>query len=146
MANENTQVPLDPDIDFNMFRNKYQDDDNSDENKLDIFDLTSPYSDLDNLHCNIIKPKTEKSTDHNYTTLHLNIHSLPAKIDNLKFIISELSEQNIAIDFILLCETFLTDYNSHQYNIPGYNFVYKNRINSTRGGVAIYINNNINLK
>ena len=32
MANGNTQVPLDPDIDFNMFRSKYQDDDNSDKN------------------------------------------------------------------------------------------------------------------
>jgi len=40
----------------------------------------------------------------------------------------------------MLCETFLADDISDQFNIPGYNFVDKNRPNMDRGGVAIYIN------
>ena len=49
------------------------------------------------------------------------------------------TEKHIEIDFILLCETFLTENNSNQFNIAGYNFVNRNRIHSSRGGVAIYI-------
>jgi hypothetical protein len=140
MANNNTLVPEDSNIDINMFLNKYQDAENPDEYQPNIFQLTSPYSDLDDISSNIVKPFHDKEANCTCTALHLNIHSLPAKIDNLKLMISDLREKHIVIDFILLCETFLTEYNSHQFNIPGYNFVYKNRINSNRGGVAIYIN------
>ncbi len=136
MANNNTPVPEDSNIDINMFLNKYQDAENPDEYQPNI----SPYSDLDDISSNIVKPFHDKEANCTCTALHLNIHSLPAKIDNLKLMISDLREKHIVIDFILLCETFLTEYNSHQFNIPGYNFVYKNRINSNRGGVAIYIN------
>ena len=136
MANDNTFVPVDPNIDFNMFLNKYQD-----ENQPNIFNLTSPYSDLNNIYENIGKPMHERETNYSYTALHLNIHSLPSKIDNLKLMILDLQEKHIVLDFILLCETFLNENNSHQFNIPGYNFVYKNRNNLNRGGVAIYVNN-----
>lgn len=134
--NNNTRVPVDSNMDLNMFLTKYEDAENPVENQPNIFQLTSPYSDMDS----IAKHINDRETKYTCTALHLNIHSLPAKIDNLKLMISEFQEQNIIIDFILLCETFLTEYNSHQFNIPGYNFVYKNRINSNRGGVAIYIN------
>ena len=52
--------------------------------------------------------------------------------------ISELAEQKIAVDFILLCETFLADNISHMYNL-----ICSNR-QSLRGGVAIYINSKLN--
>jgi exonuclease III len=47
------------------------------------------------------------------------------------------------LDFILLRETFLTMTNAHMFNIDGYNFVCYNRKNSSRGGVAIYLRNDI---
>ena len=93
-----------------------------------------------------IKPPNDQENNCNYKTLHLNIHSLPAKFDNLKMLISELYSKGIEIDFILLCETFLSEYNAHHFKIPGYNFVYQNRYNASRGGVAIYINSKHNYK
>ena len=77
--------------------------------------------------------------------MHLNIQSLPAKFDQLKLLISNLNDQHIYLDFILLCETFLTDNIANQFNISGYDMVYKNR-QSNRGGVAIYINSKLNYK
>ena len=41
-----------------------------------------------------------------YTAIHLNIHSLPSKYDQLRNMLSELKDKNIAITFIMLCETF----------------------------------------
>ena len=46
-------------------------------------------------------------------------------------------------DYILLCETFLTDQNASLYQIPGYKLVHKSRTAKTGGGVAIYIRDNI---
>ena len=46
----------------------------------------------------------------------------------------------------MLCETFLRDSISHIFNIPGYSFLFKNRKLSSRGGVALYIKNNIKHK
>ena len=46
-------------------------------------------------------------------------------------------------DYILLCETFLTDQTASLYQIPGYKLVHKSRTAKTRGGVAIYIRDNI---
>jgi hypothetical protein len=140
MANDDVLVPPDPDMDLSIFLNKYKDENNSNENQFNIFDITSQYYELDQLSLNNTNHPNDQKNNFDYSTLHLNIHSLPAKIDNLKGLISELHEQNIEIDFILLCETFLTDFNSDQFDIPGYNFVYKNRINVNRGGVAIYVN------
>ena len=41
----------------------------------------------------------------------------------------------------MLCETFLNDNNCKICNIDGYSIVEKHRTDSTRGGVAIFINN-----
>ena len=78
--------------------------------------------------------------------MHLNIQSLPAKFDKLKLLISELHDQQIDLDFILLCETFLTDNIASQFNIEGFNLVYKNRLTMARGGVAIYVNTKFSFK
>ena len=45
-----------------------------------------------------------------------------------------------------MCETFLHDGNKHLFDLPGYNFVFRNRTNKSRGGVAIYIRKNIEYK
>jgi hypothetical protein len=49
------------------------------------------------------------------------------------------------IDFILICETFLTDNIADMYQIPGYKFIHKSR-SVRRGGVGIYIRDYINFK
>ncbi len=93
--------------------------------------------------------------DSKYTALHLNIQSLTAKHDQLKTMLTRLEAVSINIDFILLCETYLTDAIAGMYSIPGYKLVYRNRrltqpndqLNrrrvSRRGGVAIYIRQDI---
>ena len=88
----------------------------------------------------------EKDFNYKYHCLHVNIQSLPAKFDNLKSIIGKMSTSGISLDFILLCETFLTDHNADQYCIPGYNLIYKNRTQKKQGGVAIFIKDKYNFK
>jgi hypothetical protein len=79
-----------------------------------------------------------------YSIMHINIHSLPAKLSQLEMLINRLAKYNIEIQFILLCETCLNKNNAHLYNIEGYNFISLQRQNITRGGVGIYIKNDIN--
>ena len=75
-----------------------------------------------------------------FCALHINIHSIPDKFDELKGILARLYEAGISVDFILLCETFLTDQNCKKYSLPGYEPFYQNRKFKTKGGVAVYIN------
>jgi hypothetical protein len=65
--------------------------------------------------------------------MHLNIQSLPSKFDNLKIMLYRMQDIGKRLDFILLCETFLTMTNAHMFNIDGCNFVCYNRKNSSRG-------------
>ena len=84
-----------------------------------------------------------KNYQFRYAALHLNIHSLPAKHDQLKTMLTRLNDISMPIHFILLCETFLTENNAHMFNIPGFNFICKNRKSNSCGGVAIYIKEGI---
>ena len=86
-----------------------------------------------------------KGTDHKYCSLHINIHSLPAKLEQLKLIISEIHKIKIRVHFILLCETFLNNNSQALCNIDSYNLVCKNR-DSKGGGVAIYVHDSLNFK
>lgn len=63
--------------------------------------------------------KQNNPTSHKYNILHINIQSLPAKFDKLKELVTSFQEENIQLDFILLCETFLTDSNMKLFQIPG---------------------------
>ena len=51
--------------------------------------------------------------------------------------------KKIQFDFILLCETFLSDKNHEMYNIRGYRFISRHRKHVKQGGVAIYIRNSL---
>ena len=87
--------------------------------------------------------KDSDSHDFKFCALHINIHSIPAKLDQLKDIICTLSEKKIIVHFILLCETFLHDDVSPLYNIDNYNLICENRKNSKRGGIGIYIHSSL---
>ena len=71
--------------------------------------------------------------------MHINICSLPDKFDKLKVLLSSLELVNIRFDFILICETFLSDRNHDLYNLPGYTFVSRHRKYAKCGGVGIYV-------
>ena len=77
-------------------------------------------------------------------SLHINIHSVPAKLDTLKIILERFKESKLQIHFILLCETFLKDENVNQYQLHGYNMLYRNILTCSRGEIAIYIMDTFN--
>ena len=57
-----------------------------------------------------------------------------------------MNRNGICIDYILLCETFLSDNICNQFNIPGYSLISNNRTRTSRGGVAIYVHNKYNFR
>jgi hypothetical protein len=76
--------------------------------------------------------------------LHLNVHSLYAKLGQLIHLINSLEESGYIMDILLLCETFMTNNNKSKCKIDGYSLKeYVMRENCTRGGVAIFVRNNI---
>ena len=102
------------------------------DKRMDIISTDSTYCDLTDLSL-----VTEHFTNYRYCAFHLNIHSLPSKFDQLKYIIQELKENNINVQFILLCETFLVERNADLFQIPGYRFIHKCR-NPSLKGVWLY--------
>lgn len=97
---------------------------------------------------NYISPENIEETngaDYALKIMHLNIQSLPAKIDDLKLLLSKLSESGITFDVILICETFLTGHKIGQCQIDNYVLKEKHREHSRGGGVAIYVNKKLNV-
>ena len=76
--------------------------------------------------------------------MHKNVRSLPDKFDKFKNFLTNLENEKIQFDAILLCETFLSDKNHDLFNIPGYTFISRHRKQYRQGGIGIYIKNNIN--
>ena len=75
--------------------------------------------------------------NYGYTVINHNIHSLPSKYDH------RINNCGKKIHFVLLCETFLTDVNCENFQIPGYHFEQNNRAHKKGGGVGIYIADDI---
>ena len=104
------------------------------DQRLNLLNTNCKYYELSNL-------KTLTFDDgiaYEYCVLFINIHSLPAKFDQLNHILSCFEDAGITIHFILLCETFLTEDNKSLYNINNYHLECENRKFSTKGGVAVY--------
>ena len=120
----------------NLINEQLNGNDNTDSNVL----CSSSYE-IDDLKHILNKNETMKCA-----AIHINIHSIPAKLDKLKIVLSSLHNINIDIQFILLCETFLSDNNCNLCNIPGYNLICKDRAVGKRGGVAIYKQENMTYK
>jgi len=80
-------------------------------------------------------------THYKYSVIHINIYSEPDKFIKLKPFFAGLviEESKIKFDFILLCETFLTNTNFDLNNIVGYNLVCKNRKHMKASGVGMYV-------
>ena len=78
--------------------------------------------------------------DYSLKVMHINIQSLPAKIDQLKLLLEKLSEKGIVLDVILICETFLSDNKVNNCQLENYILKERHRESRVGGGVAIYIN------
>jgi vacuolar-type H+-ATPase subunit F/Vma7 len=119
-------------------------DRNNDSNILAQFDIDSKYYEIDEMkqiNCHTT------SDGFKYKILHLNIQGLMSSLENLKHFLNKLESNDIHIDFILLCETFLNEPNQQMHcSIAGYEFICRNRIKRKKGGVAIYINNRYQFK
>ena len=111
------------------------------DSPLNMLQIDSPYVDIED-----ILNQTTPDTKFMYKALHINIHSIPDKLDKLKEILIKCDHIDLRFDFILLCETFLKDHSAHLYEIPGYKLVSKNRKVLSKGGVAIYIREQIPFK
>ena len=61
----------------------------------------------------------------------------------LKQLLCDLERKNLRVDIMLLCETFLTEYNIKLVKIPGYTLISNHRKNTNDGGVGILIRNEI---
>ncbi len=129
----------DDDHNLNCLLNDYYDD-NDGENPLDIYHIDSKYYEIEQISTTLLSSVKH----HKYCTMHFNIHSLPSKFSELKEIINRFRDIHIYMHCIMLCETFLTENNCAFYNIPGYNLVCRNRQTGSRGGVAMYIRDDLN--
>ena len=72
---------------------QYLREDNLMDNPLTIHNIKSSYYYLDKLSID-----DESNEEYEYTCAHINIQSVPAKFEKLKYLISEFQEQNIDID------------------------------------------------
>ena len=104
------------------------------DDRFNLLNVNSSYCSVEDINTSEIL-----MSDYKYCAIHLNIHSLPSKFDQLKDMVVRLNDNKIKVDFILLCETFLVDANADKFSIPGYNFVHKSRKSLSKGGVAMYI-------
>ena len=82
----------------------------------------SIYYNTENIH-----KLTNQNNNHQFSCLHLNIHSLPSEFDYLNSLLETIKAKNTKVDFICLWETFLSDQNTARYSIPGYNLIANNR-------------------
>ena len=77
--------------------------------------------------------------------LHINIRGLIKNKEGLSHLLDNLQSQNIIIDVILLCETFLTPVNECLTKISGYNCYHKMRKDRLGGGVSIYVHESLSV-
>ena len=111
----------------------------NDPNLLTSSNIDSHYYDIEAIRN--IKSVCQNSK---FRCMHINIRSLPDKFDKFKLLLTNLENESIQFDFILLCETFLNEINHNMYNIRGYNFISQHHKHAKQGGVGIYIRNNLN--
>lgn len=74
------------------------------------------------------------------TVLHTNIRSLRNKFEDLKVM---LAQTGLLPSIVVVSETWLKDYESSMFNLPGYLAYFACRNTGVGGGVAIYIRNNL---
>ena len=77
------------------------------------------------------------------TLLNANIRSMGKNLEKLELCMKTLNHKFTAIG---LSETHLKDKPLDCYYLPGYNFEYVNRIGREKGGVGMFISNDVKYK
>jgi exonuclease III len=77
--------------------------------------------------------------------LSINIQSLNAKYDNLKYLLGRLLSKNIHVDIIALQEVWNIKH-CNLLKIPGFNLCFKNRSTGRGGGVGFYIRDDLDFE
>ena len=126
MANQlPSDIENDPLLDLNEMHEDMQFQFNCSSKYIEIDDLTSTF----------------RPDDFKFRALHLNIRSLSAHFDQLLLLIDLFKKNHCELDFICICETFLTDVNCSLFDLEGYTKIEKHRQIRSGGGVALYANN-----
>ena len=107
--------------------------DESDNDEMVVFNQSQHYT-LDEF-CQI------ECLKENFAILSLNTRSLLDKLDELQVLLSDIeTATNFTFDVITIQETWLDDSTENLINIPGYNFICKNKKPTKRGGgLGIFI-------
>ena len=108
-------------------------------------EVVSPYT-VCQTNCTYFEPAEMNTITDEYregeSFFHLNCQGIGAHWDNFKSLLCEIHGDTFSFDYIGISETFRTDI--HNLNLPGYhNMISRTRENSSRGGVGLYINENI---
>ena len=95
-----------------------------------------------NIPCNYILPKSIKRNDMGLSIMSFNIRGMFSNFVNFT---TEIVSSDGLFDIIGVCETHLTESTDKLYNIPGLKF-YTTNVSSNKGGVGIFVNENITCK
>ena len=90
--------------------------------------------------CVYIEPtkcKDLNPENYNFVVMQLNIRNILAHQCELR--LHDISNKNLRVDTLLLCETFLASKTEKLVNIPCYNLVTNSRKNHKGEGVAVLI-------
>ena len=110
-----------------------------------IFDLSEP--DIPRLSNDFTTPAREINFKFkNYENLaklaHINARSIPKHIHEIDKIVTETK-----LDILGVSETFISKHTPESiYQIPGYKYINKSRDKKCRGGIGIYVNENLPFK
>ena len=126
--------------DLNFIDDQNRDDDDPVTYKLLGKDNSCNYYEISEMKDNI------PTCQYDFRVMHYNIRSMPKNFESFKMKLAELDDEGFNFDFILLCETFLSDKNYKLFNIDGYSKIEKHRKTMQHGGVALFISNSYQFK
>ena len=82
----------------------------------------------------------------NFNVIHLNVHSIRAKWSELIEMLHNLTGKGVNVHALLLCETFINQFNINESGIPGYDTRVNFRQNKWRSGVTVYVHTDLQHK
>ena len=99
-----------------------------------IKNLNNEYISVNDFNAKFI---TTKHSSIELSLLHLNIHSLNAKLDEFCHLINNIE---VKFDVVILSEIWCTNINFFSNVLPNYTFHYELPVHSKVGGVGVFIN------
>ena len=101
----------------------------SPDNSDNLHDIACKFYDIDNFNSNF-------DNVNELSILNFNIRSLSKNLDSFLFFLDSLTTK---FDFIVLTETWTTNFDKDLFSIPGYKSFHFVRQGRSGGGVAIYV-------